>query len=188
MAKKKQTRGKSSTPPAWRTRIVGHGTERADQLLAHEQNWRVHPKAQQAAMRALIGSEIGWLQGALVNRRTSPTWPRQQRGVATMLDGHMRVQLALKQGDDTPVPVTYVDLTPREEKLALASFDRVSALAGTDDEQYDVLLADLADVSEDISAILVRERRPSKGLSHTVSPCTCCAKGCAPGCGCYREP
>jgi hypothetical protein len=104
-----------------------------------------------------------------------------------MLDGHMRVQLALKQGEDTPVPTTYVDLDPREEKLALASFDRVSALAGTDDEQYDVLLADLSGVSDDIAAVLVRKRPPAKGLSHTVKPCTCCEQKCSPGCGCYRE-
>jgi hypothetical protein len=183
MPKKKQK--PAAKKPAWRNRIVSHGEAQAGQLLANEANWRTHGKPQQDAMRALLGNELGWLQSVIVNRRTAPEWGRD-RNVETMLDGHMRVQLALRLGEETPVPVTYVDLTRREERLALASFDRVGALAGTDDEVYDVLLADLADVSPDISAVLVRQRRV-KGLSHEVQPCTCCRKGCTRGCGCFRE-
>ena len=33
----------------WRNRIVGHGEEAPDQLLANALNWRINPKAQQEA-------------------------------------------------------------------------------------------------------------------------------------------
>jgi len=172
---------------AWANRIVGHGDVPAGQLLGNEANWRIHAKPQQDAMRALLGHELGWLQSVIVNKRTSKAWPAKDRGVETIVDGHMRVQLALQKGEEALVPVTYVDLDPRAEKLALASFDRIGALAGTDDEQYDALLADLADVPDVVASVLVRDRKKTRGLSHTVRPCTCCKGHCAPGCGCYRE-
>ena len=172
---------------AWRNMIIGHGIVPAGQLLAHELNWRVHSTAQQAAMRALIGCEVGWLQSVIVNKRTSQKWDKGKRHVQTVIDGHLRIQLALKENEESPVPVTYVDLDPRAERLALASFDRVGALAQTDDEQYDVLLSELADVPDDISAVLVRPHRKTKGLKHTVQECQCCKTSCAPSCGCWRD-
>ena len=39
----------AKTATAWRNRIVGHGEEAPDQLLANPKNWRIHPKAQQDA-------------------------------------------------------------------------------------------------------------------------------------------
>ena len=36
------------TDNVWRNRIVGEGVEAPDQLLANPQNWRTHPKFQQA--------------------------------------------------------------------------------------------------------------------------------------------
>lgn len=48
-----------------------------------------------------------------------------------MVDGHMRVMLALRREEPT-VPVRYVDLTPEEEKLALATFDEVARYAAPD--------------------------------------------------------
>src|SRR6266704_2927845 len=36
--------------PKWRNRIVGHGEEDPEQLLANPKNWRIHPKNQQDAL------------------------------------------------------------------------------------------------------------------------------------------
>jgi hypothetical protein len=38
---------KATAEPAspWRNRIIGHGEEAPDQLLANPRNWRIHPKA-----------------------------------------------------------------------------------------------------------------------------------------------
>lgn len=159
----------------WRSRIVGQETVAAGQLLAHEDNWKVHGRPQQSAMRALLGHELGWLQSVIVNKRSGK-----------VIDGHMRVQVALTNGEDTPVPVTYVDLSPKEERLALLSFDQVGAAAGRNDEAYDALLVGVTDLTEDLAGVLVRKKR-AKGLSHTVKECTCCKTKCQPGCGCHRD-
>lgn len=177
---------KKTEPKMWRTRIVKHGYEQAGQLLANPENWRIHPKAQQDAMRALLGSELGWVQGVIVNLRKSEEWGRD-RNVQTLLNGHMRVQVALREGEETQVPVDYVDLSPAEEKLALATFDKISQLAGTDDAIWDALIADMATPSPDIAAILTKPQRKPKGLARDVKECVCCAKGCQPGCGCWKN-
>ena len=105
----------AKTPPtrpadAWRNRIVGSGEEAPDQLLANPANWRVHPKAQQEALAGVL-DQVGWVQQVLVNRRTGH-----------VVDGHLRVALALSSGAPT-VPVLYVDLEPEEEALVLATLD-----------------------------------------------------------------
>lgn len=41
-----------ATATAWKNRIVGEGLEAPDQLLAHDKNWRIHPKHQQDALEA----------------------------------------------------------------------------------------------------------------------------------------
>lgn len=106
----------------WRSRIVGHGEEAPDQLLAHPANWRLHPKAQQEALASVL-SEIGFIQDIIVNQRTGH-----------VLDGHLRVELALSRGEPA-VPVVYVDLSEAEEEIALATFDPISTLAAADKEK-----------------------------------------------------
>jgi len=113
---------------SWTIRIVGTGTEPASQLLANPQNWRIHPKPQQKAMQGAL-NELGWIQTVLVNKTTG-----------NMIDGHLRVALALHQGEDTPVPVTYIELSEAEESLALATLDPLSAMASADKEVLDELL------------------------------------------------
>ena len=57
-----------SVAPAWRSRITGHGEEAPDQLLARPSNWRIHGKAQQAALAGVL-DQVGWVQNVLVNQR-----------------------------------------------------------------------------------------------------------------------
>jgi len=121
----------------WKNRIVGYGESAPDQLLANEGNWRLHPRHQQESLHGVI-QEIGVIQDVIVNRRTSPEWGRDQ-GVETLLDGHLRVTLALRDGQ-LFIPVKYVDLTPNEERLALATLDPISALAQADAGKLDALL------------------------------------------------
>lgn len=114
----------------WRNRIVGHGEEPPDQLLANALNWRIHPKAQQEALTGVL-NEVGWVQDVIVNRRTG-----------NVVDGHLRVSLALSRNEPT-VPVVYVDLDEAEERLVLATIDPLSAMAGTDTEQLAALLGEI---------------------------------------------
>lgn len=111
----------------WESRIVGHGEESPDQILANPRNWRIHPQAQQRAMEGVL-SEIGWVQQVIVNRTTGH-----------LVDGHMRVQAALRAGAAT-VPVVYVELTADEESTILATFDPITALAVADAAQLEALL------------------------------------------------
>ena len=110
-----------------KNRIVGSGFERPDQLLAHPHNLRTHPKAQQDAVMGLL-NDVGWVQNIIVNRRTQ-----------TIVDGHMRVSLAMRDGIES-VPVTYVDLSEREESLVLALLDKTSSMALIDERALDELL------------------------------------------------
>lgn len=104
---------------AWRNRIVGHGEEAPDQLLANPRNWRIHPKAQQAALAGAL-NEVGWVQDIIVNQRSGH-----------IIDGHARVALAISR-EEASVPVVYVDLDEREEGIVLATIDPLSAMAGSD--------------------------------------------------------
>ncbi|QSX32477.1 hypothetical protein JYB87_11945 [Shewanella avicenniae] len=125
----------------WENRIVGSGTEDPAQLLANPFNFRKHPKHQQDALNGVL-SEIGWIQDVIVNQTTGH-----------LIDGHLRVELAMKKGEQ--VPVKYVELSEREEKIALASIDPIGALADQDQALLDELLADIGEVdNEDLNDFL----------------------------------
>lgn len=119
---------KSTSPNGkWANRIVGMGEEQPDQLLANPANFRIHPAMQQAALEGSLDT-LGWIQQVLVNRTTN-----------TVIDGHLRVALALRHNQPL-VPVLYVDLTEDEERQALLSLDPVAAMAATDRDKLAALL------------------------------------------------
>lgn len=126
---------------AWANRIVGHGTEPPERLIANPANWRTHPAEQQRALAGAL-SEVGWVAQVLVNRRTGH-----------LVDGHLRVELAIARGE-LSVPVTYVDLSEEEERLVLASLDPLAAMAGADAAKLEELLADLAPSDEAFRSML----------------------------------
>lgn len=113
---------------AWRNSIIRYADEDPASLLANPQNWRVHPREQTAA---LVGSlnEVGWIAPVIVNETTQH-----------VVDGHARIGEAIARGEPT-VPVAYVELTEEQERLALATFDPIAAMAGTDQQMLDDLLA-----------------------------------------------
>ena len=85
---------RASTPQApWQNRIVGHADVAPDQLVANPSNWRLHGKAQQAALAGAL-DEVGWVQQVIVNQQTGH-----------LIDGHLRVELA--RAANEPVPVVY---------------------------------------------------------------------------------
>lgn len=165
--------------PMLRNRIIGEGEEAPDQLLANPKNWRTHPDFQVDEL-AKVMETVGWVQRVIVNRRTGH-----------LVDGHARVLLALRR-DEPTVPVNYIDVSPQEEALLLTVLDPIAALAGRDDEKLaelsDEVIQEFPDAELDLDTILKRPReRPARGLTHQVHECTCCQRGCKPGCGCYRE-
>jgi hypothetical protein len=118
-------RPKQPTKPAipWRSRIVGYGEEAPEQLLANPFNFRIHGRLQQEALGGVLET-VGIVQNVLVNRATGH-----------MIDGHLRTAMAIGSGQ-AKIPVTYVELTPEEERVILATFDPISEMAGKDKEVF----------------------------------------------------
>lgn len=139
----------------WANRIVGYGEIAPDQALANEANWRVHPYEKQQKPLLGILREVGLVQNVLINKRLHPDWPEGERGVETVVDGHLRISLAISEGQPT-IPVTYVDLSPEEERLVLVTFDPISALAATDKAQLDALLRDVSTEDAAVMAMLAK--------------------------------
>ena len=113
----------------WANRIVSHGEEAPDKLIAHGSNWRTHTATQRSALTSVL-SEVGLVQSVVVNTTTG-----------RLIDGHLRVELARAQGQPT-IPVVYVELSEDEERLILASLDPIAAMAGADREKLQGLLLD----------------------------------------------
>lgn len=126
---------------AWRNRIVGHGEENPEQLLANPRNFRIHPKPQQDALLGVI-RQVGIVDEVLVNQATG-----------FVVNGHLRVAMAISERQPT-IPVKYVDLTEEEEALILATFDPISAMAATDKEQLDALLREVSTEDAAVQAML----------------------------------
>ena len=135
MAKKQSERSSASNGAQpkdgkWANKIVGYGEEDPEQLLASPYQWKVHPGTQQDAMLAAI-RQVGLIQDVVVSQNSGH-----------VVDGHMRVALALRTGQKS-IPVKYVDLTDDEERLAIALFDPLAALAATDKALLADVLADI---------------------------------------------
>lgn len=107
----------------WKNRIIGEGEETPVDLMetANPDNPRRHPDKQEQALEDIL-DKVGFIDRVIVNKRTGK-----------LIDGHLRVKMALAKGEPS-VPVEYVDLSPAEEKLVLATFDPITGLAEFDPE------------------------------------------------------
>lgn len=123
----------------WRNRIVGQGERPASGFVFNELNWRLHPKTQRDALNEIF-SKIGWVTGVIVNKQTG-----------NLIDGHARIEEALKQGESTPVPYIEVDISAEEERQILLLLDPIGGMAVTDTERF----RELAEISDiDTSGLL----------------------------------
>ena len=115
----------------WKSRITGQGEMPPSELLPNPRNFRTHPLFQKQALGDQL-EQLGWIQQVIVNKVTG-----------RLLDGHLRVALALEKGQRR-VPVVYVELSETEEALALATLDPLTALAVTDGSKLNELLQQVA--------------------------------------------
>jgi hypothetical protein len=113
-----------------RDRIVELRRVPASELAPNPRNWRRHPPAQWEALRAVV-DEIGFADALLA--RESP------HGLV-LIDGHLRRDFA----QDGTVPVLIVDLSEEEADVLMASLDPLAAMALTDEEALEELLASAA--------------------------------------------
>ena len=124
-----------------KNRIIGSGEEQLDQIMFNPRNWRIHPLSQQDALKGVL-EEVGWVQQVIVNKRTG-----------NLIDGHLRCQLAAREGAKT-IPVVYVDVSEDEEALVLATLDPIAAMAATDKQKLDELFADINSDNENVQKMI----------------------------------
>jgi predicted transcriptional regulator len=136
-------------------RIIGHGEEAPDQLLANPKNFRVHPLIQQDALTSVL-KNVGIVQSVIVNQRTG-----------FLIDGHLRVAIAMRENVEK-IPVVYVDLSDSEEAEILASFDPISALAATDQEKFEQILVDAKDMDASLKNILTDHNQMMQRLMENM--------------------
>lgn len=136
--------------PVFANRIIGSAQVAPGDLVANDQNWKLHTRYQQEAMSAIL-HEVGLVRSVIVNQRTG-----------RIVDGHGRVQLALEQGIAL-IPVDYVDLSEAEEAKILATFDPIGQMAQTDRSQLDSLLAEVRSESAQLSNLLASLRPREDG-------------------------
>ena len=163
----------------FRSRIVGYGDEPLDNILFNPNNWRVHPKAQQEAMTGVL-SEIGWVEGVIINVKTG-----------NLIDGHMRALLAQKAGSKT-IPAIYVDLTLDEENLILATKDPIGMMAVADQQKFsdlcEVITTDNQAVEDLIKAMGEMDGIPEKSLDPKPGRTKKPKIVICPGCGMEIKP
>lgn len=117
-------------------------------LTPNPLNWRRHPAHQREMLRYSL-ERFGFVQGVVYNERTG-----------NLIDGHARVEEAIEQGRQT-IPVNVVDLSEADERALLRLFDPVGALAETDTEALDRLIAEIG--NPDLEAMLNSVEVPDFG-------------------------
>lgn len=116
-----------AVPKQWRSRIVRYGRMDPAQLLANPKNWRVHPSAQRDALKGTI-NHIGFTDAVEL-----------QDGTDMVLDGHLRVALALQE-QQLEIDVVWLDLNDEEADDYLATKDPLSAMAFADSDKLQELM------------------------------------------------
>jgi len=138
-----------------KNRIVGSGEEQLDQIMFNPRNWRIHPLSQQDALKGVL-EEVGWVQQVIVNKRTG-----------NLIDGHLRCQLAAREGAVT-IPVVYVDISEAEEELILTTLDPIGAMAVADKEKLDELMQGIETDNELVAELLEGLARKEKLIDDDV--------------------
>jgi len=101
-------------------------------LAPNPANPRRHPERQVTALAESLESH-GWLSAPIWNERTN-----------RLVDGHLRVEEAVRQGQAT-IPVRVIDVPESQELRILATFDRVGELRDLDNERMAELLKGLSE-------------------------------------------
>jgi hypothetical protein len=112
-------------------------------LRPHPKNWRIHPAAQQDALRGVL-AEVGFA-GALLARELPD-------GSLELIDGHLRAETA----PDMEVPVLVLDLDESEAAKLLAVHDPLCAMAEVDGDAMANLLACVETQNEAVRSMLDR--------------------------------
>ena len=126
----------------FRSRIIGLEYVDAADLMPHPGNWRLHSKAQSAALLEILG-EVGITDTLLVYQSEKYAHPR------VIIDGHLRQEKVPQKW-----PVLRLDVTDEEAALILATHDPLTAMAKADAEKLDALLRGVQSGAAAVQAML----------------------------------
>ena len=130
----------------------------ASELLPNPRNWRLHPQAQESALRGVL-DEIGVADAVIV---------RETEDGLELIDGHLRRDVL----GDQPVPVLVLDVTEEEAEKLLLTLDPLAMMAHADTDQLLGLLRDnpfeSQAVSDMLEAVANGERLPMPDLTEPV--------------------
>jgi hypothetical protein len=118
-----------------RDRIKELRRVRAADLRPNPRNWRVHPPAQQDALRGVL-AEVGYADALLAREL--------ENGTLMLIDGHLRAETT----PDSVVPVLVLDVDEAEANKILLTHDPLAAMATVSQEKLEALLADVKTESE----------------------------------------
>ena len=133
-----------------RDRIKSLRRVKASDLRPNPRNWRMHPEAQQNALRGVL-AEVG-IADALLARELPD-------GTLELVDGHLRTDI----DPNTKWPVLVLDVTKEEADKLLATVDPLAAMAEPDPEKLEALLAEVSTESEAVEAMLA-DLRDAAGI------------------------
>lgn len=114
-----------------RDRIKELRRVKASELLPNPKNWRVHPIAQQEALRGVL-AEVGYADALLA---------RETEDGLMLVDGHLRAETT----PDAEVPVLVLDINEEEADLILATLDPLAAMAEAEQSSLSALLDTVMD-------------------------------------------
>jgi hypothetical protein len=128
-------------------RIVGLERVSATDIREHPKNWRLHPANQRSALEDVLET-IGVADAVIAYHS------ERHDGQLTLIDGHLRRDILEE------VPVLVTDLNDEEADALLAAHDVVTLMAQPDNDAFEDLLDDVAEVlPEDLLLILDRGGR-----------------------------
>lgn len=110
-----------------------------ESLLKNPNNWRKHPEAQSEALEDSIG-EHGFIDPLTWNKRSG-----------NLVDGHERLEWANRHGVEA-LPCVVLDLSPSQERRLIASFDKITMMAETDEKVISRILKEMQAEDESLPA------------------------------------
>jgi hypothetical protein len=124
----------------------------AAELRPNPRNWRVHPPAQQDALRGVL-AEVGYADALLA--RELPD------GTLMLIDGHLRAETT----PDAVVPVLVLDVDEAEADKILLTHDPLAAMATASQEHVQRLLDEVRTDSAAVRGLL-----NSLSIEHASQP------------------
>src|SRR3954468_23696000 len=123
-----------------RDRIKELRRVRATDLRPNPRNWRIHPPAQQDALRGLL-AEVGYADALLARELAD--------GTLMLIDGHLRAETT----PDAVVPVLILDVDETEADKILLTHDPLAAMATVSTKHLNDLLATIKTDNESVQKL-----------------------------------